>query len=112
MINEFIERQIYESLQTHLEKKEITVLIGPRQSGKTTLLKKLEKELQEKKELVFYFNLDIVADKEVVKDQTQFIRYLKNISGKKRCFVIIDEVQRLKNPGLFLKGIFELAVAL
>lgn len=110
MINVFIERQIYGDLEKHLGKREITVLVGPRQSGKTTLLKKLEKELQGRKELVFYFNLDVIADKEVVQDQTQFIRYLEGAREDKNCFVIIDEVQRLENPGLFLKGIFDLAL--
>lgn len=110
MINDFIERQIYKDLKKHLGKKEITVLIGSRQTGKTTLLKKLKKELEEKGKLVFYFNLDVVVDKQIVKNQTQFIRHLENVSGGKQCFVIIDEVQRLENPGLFLKGIFDLSL--
>lgn len=108
MLNAFIERHIYKTLVDHLAKKEISLLIGPRQSGKTTLLKKLEKELKKRREEVFYYNLDIVYDKEVVKNQTDFVRFLENSRKSKRCFVIIDEVQRIENPGLYLKGVYDL----
>lgn len=108
MIKRFIERRIYKDLKRHLPKKEISLLIGPRQSGKTTLLKKLEEELKEKDEEVFYYNLDVVYDKEIVKNQKEFLRFLENSRKKKRAFVIIDEVQRLENPGLYLKGIYDL----
>lgn len=108
MKNVFIERQIYNDLRKHLKKREITVLIGPRQSGKTVLMKKLKKELEAKQELVLYFNLDIVSDRQILENQTEFITFLKNKTGLKKSFIVIDEVQRLENPGLFLKGIYDL----
>jgi len=108
MTNVFIERQILRELRAHLPKKEITILIGPRQSGKTTLLKKIEEDLKNLNKLVFYYNLDVVSHKKILEDQTAFLRYLKNITSNKPCFIIIDEIQRLKNPGFFLKGIYDL----
>lgn len=104
----FIERQIYKDLQKHLKKRDITVLIGPRQSGKTVLMKKLKRELETEQKSVLYFNLDLVSDRQILENQTEFITYLKNITGLKKSFIIIDEVQRLENPGLFLKGIYDL----
>lgn len=83
-------------------------MIGPRQSGKTTLLKKLQTDLENQGEEVLYYNLDVVYDKEMVRNQTEFLRFLESSRKKKRTFVIIDEVQRLENPGLYLKGIYDL----
>lgn len=108
MTNVFIRRQILKELRAHLPKKEITVLIGPRQSGKTTLLKKIEEELKATGKLIFYYNLDVISHKKIVENQTAFLRYLKNIVSDKPCFVIIDEIQRLENSGFFLKGIYDL----
>jgi predicted AAA+ superfamily ATPase len=107
MINIYIERQIYKKLVNHLVKKEIAVLIGPRQSGKTTILKKLQDDLKTGSKQVLYYNLDIKSDKEIVQDQTSFLRFLANQTGKKPTVIIIDEVQRLENPGLYLKGIYD-----
>jgi len=108
MKNVFIKRQIYKNLQKHLDKKEISLLIGPRQSGKTTLLKRLKNNLDKQGEVSLYFNLDIVSDRQVIKEQTEFIAYLRNKIGDKKAYIFIDEVQRLANPGLFLKGIYDL----
>ena len=46
MTDVFIDRQIYKDLIDHLEEKEISVLIGLRQSGKTTLLRKIEEKVK------------------------------------------------------------------
>lgn len=104
----FIGRQIHKELKKHLPKKEITLLIGPRQSGKTTLLKKLEEDLKSQGKEVFYYNLDVVADREIIENQKEFLRFLENSTKAKKVFVIIDEVQRLESPGLYLKGIYDL----
>ena len=107
MINDFIERQIYKDLKKHLKKSEITLLLGPRQAGKTTLLEKLKNSLENRGREVFFFNLDILSQKVFFESQTNFIRYLENKRKKKFAFVFIDEVQRLENPGIFLKGIYD-----
>jgi len=107
MKNVFIKRHIYSKLKAHLKKKEISLLIGPRQAGKTTLLEKLKDFLEKKGEQVFFFNLDILSQKEFFENQKGFIRYLENKRKKRKAFVFIDEVQRLENPGIFLKGIYD-----
>jgi len=40
-----IKRQLLQSILDHLDSKEITVLTGARQAGKTTLIKEVEKGL-------------------------------------------------------------------
>ena len=41
-----IKRLLYQSLKNHLESKEITLLVGPRQAGKTTLIKQLQEAVE------------------------------------------------------------------
>ena len=108
----FIKRIAQDKIAQHLiEQKEITVILGPRQVGKTTLLKQLREWLVKKQRInpdnVFYFNLDIINDWDAVKDQTQFINFLKSRSQKEKIFVFVDEAQKVENPGAFYKGVFD-----
>lgn len=107
----FIKRQMQDKIAHHLEKEEMTIILGPRQVGKTVLLQQLKdwliKSKNIKPENVFYFNLDILRDWEAVRDQTQFIDFIKSRSGKQKIYVFIDEAQRVENPGLFYKGIYD-----
>lgn len=111
MKQQYIERNIFPELAKHLEKKEITVMIGPRQAGKTVLLELLKNHLLEKKktkeENIFVFNLDIFKDYERVNDQTDFIEFLKQKAEKSRLYVLIDEAQRIPEAGRFFKGIHD-----
>lgn len=107
MTNVTITRRIVPQLEKHLSEKEITLLLGPRQSGKTTILKILEKKLLEQGKKTLFLNLDIVADQEMVANQTDFIAYLKNLSANSKVFVFIDEIQRIPNAGLFMKGVYD-----
>jgi len=99
---DFIKRKLYKDLKKHLSKKEITLLVGARQVGKTTLLLKLKDELE--KENTLYISLD--EDKEFFTDQKKFLNYL-NLELGNSGYVFIDEIQRKENAGLFLKGIYD-----
>jgi predicted AAA+ superfamily ATPase len=44
--NNYIRRRLITALAGHLDLPEITMLVGPRQSGKTTILKQLEAKLR------------------------------------------------------------------
>lgn len=109
MMNEkFIKRNILEDLQRDLGKKEIAFLIGPRQSGKTTLMKVLQGELEKKRERTLFLSLDFEYDRQYFVSQQSLIKKIELELGKKRGFVFIDEIQRKENAGLFLKGIHDL----
>ncbi|MFN7266568.1 MAG: AAA family ATPase, partial [Bacteroidota bacterium] len=53
-----MKRMIYQKLVEHITAKEATVLIGARQTGKSTLLKQLRDYLKLKGESVQFFNLE------------------------------------------------------
>lgn len=106
-----VKRHLTSSILQHLEKQEITIIIGPRQVGKTTLLKQLQERLISKglkENNVLYFNLDILTELELFSEQSRFIKFLKERVGKEKLFVFIDEAQRVKNAGIFFKGIYDL----
>jgi predicted AAA+ superfamily ATPase len=52
---QYLKRKSYLELKKHLEKKEISLILGPRQAGKTTLMFHLQQELKEKKNPHFLF---------------------------------------------------------
>ena len=103
-----IERTLFSDLAKHLPKKEISVIIGPRQSGKTTLMELLKEHLVKKGERTLYLNLDIEWDRPHFDSQLALLKKIELELGKERGFVFIDEIQRKENAGLFLKGLFDL----
>ncbi len=103
-----IERKIFPNLVSHLPKKEISLIVGPRQSGKTTLMDMLRKHLDHKDERTLYLNLDIEWDRSHFESQSALLKKLELELGNQRGFVFIDEIQRKENAGLFLKGLFDM----
>jgi predicted AAA+ superfamily ATPase len=111
-MEKLVVRPVFNSLWDHLFNKEITVIHGARQTGKTTLVKQLIEALhQEKnitKEQIYYFNLDLFADFEEIANQTEFLRFLtRKCEQFSMIYVFIDEAQRLEDTGRFLKGIYD-----
>lgn len=115
MDKKIVLRSLFPSLQDHLDEEEITVLLGPRQAGKTTLILQMKKALLESgisSSAVYYFNLDVVADQQLFKQQPHFVQFIKNrLTGQNKLYIFIDEVQRIENPGLFFKGIYDLRLS-
>jgi uncharacterized protein len=102
-----INRTLLPDLRAHLSQKEITLLIGPRQAGKTTLLLELAGQLTASGESCHFFNLDIDIDAQFFNSQQQFVDRVQALTGGQRSHIFIDEVQRIENAGLFLKGIYD-----
>ena len=106
-----VERDIFSEITKHLDAKEITLIVGPRQVGKTTLLSQLQNSLLEKgipESRILSFNLDLVTDRALFVSQTEFIRFLKERIRKEKLFVFVDEAQRVENAGIFFKGVYDL----
>jgi len=104
----FIKRKIYNELKKHLKSPEISLILGPRQAGKTTLMLKLAEELRAKGQPTAYFNLDVIEDRLYFESQHTLLDRIEKMVGQKKAVVFLDEIQRLNNAGLFLKGLFDL----
>ncbi|MEK7498098.1 MAG: ATP-binding protein, partial [Patescibacteria group bacterium] len=92
----------------HLAEKEITLMVGPRQSGKTTLMLLLQQYLQDKGEKTLFLNLDIESDRRYFSSQNDLLNKIKLEVGRGKAFIFIDEIQRKEDAGLFLKGIYDM----
>ena len=95
--------KIKRDLQTVLEQKigkgKVLVLIGPRQVGKTTLLKTILSTLDIKNS-VQYWNCDEIDVRNIFSKESS--SYFKSLVGTSK-FIVIDEAQRVQNIGLILK---------
>lgn len=103
-----IKRIIFTALENHLTEPEMTVLIGPRQVGKTYLMKLLQNHLEVEGEKTVFLSLDVEDHKQFFVSQTALINYVRLQVGETRSFIFIDEIQRKENAGLFLKGIYDM----
>lgn len=85
------------------------ILIGPRQAGKTTLSRYLSQKLIQKKrfETLLYLNCDLLEIRRWLTSPL-FIKEAMDEFGLKNPIILIDEVQRLENPGLLLKACADL----
>jgi hypothetical protein len=103
-----IKRRLFNELYAHLEKPEISLITGPRQAGKTTLMFILMEKLKFLSKKVLFLNFDIEEDKLHLNTQADFLKKVKLEFGNEKGYIFIDEIQRKDNAGLFLKGIYDM----
>ena len=72
-----IKRKLLEEIKRHLNKREITFIVGPRQAGKTTLMLMLKEFLEREGKKTLFFNLDIEYDKEFFTSQSKLIKKIE-----------------------------------
>ncbi len=105
-----IKRDILEEIKQHLTQKEMTFIVGPRQSGKTTLMMLLKNDLEKNGKKSLFLNLDIETDRQYFVSQENLLRKIRLEIGDEG-FVFLDEIQRKENAGVFLKGIYDMNFA-
>ena len=104
-----IKRVILPLLEEHLLVQEVmTIITGPRQAGKTYLMRVLENKLKEKGEKTLYLNLDFDEQFPLFASQGKLIDYIKLQVGEGKAYIFIDEIQRKENAELFLKGLYDM----
>src|SRR3990172_12902360 len=104
--NQYIQRRLMTMLRSHLDHPEITMLVGPRQSGKTTVLKQLDAQLRAGGRNTLWLNLDVEDDFRHLASQGALLQKIRLELGSGGV-VFIDEIQRKENAGLFLKGLYD-----
>lgn len=97
MIPRYIEQKIIDRVK---DDKSI-ILLGPRQCGKTTLLKSISGKLQDP---FIWFNGDNPADQRLLENSS--VQRLKSIIGRNE-IIIIDEAQEVPNIGKTVKLIID-----
>lgn len=92
-----IERTIENQIKSKLFRGKVITLLGARQTGKTTVLKKIANDYHED---ALWLNADEFDIRERLSNATSTL--LKSLFGNKK-IIIIDEAQRVKDIGLALK---------
>lgn len=100
-------RDITIQAQKHLETDEILLFVGARQTGKTTILKQMEKYLSEKNQKTYSLNLEDPEYLELLNASPKNIFKIFTIDLNKKNFIFLDEIQYLKNPSNFLKYLYD-----
>ncbi|GHU94490.1 ATPase [Bacteroidia bacterium] len=93
-----VNRTLLQSIKGRFYKGKAIILIGPRQVGKTTLLRQLVAD--ELPETILLLNCDEPDVRHLLENVTS--TELKNLIGTKR-IILIDEAQRVENIGITLK---------
>ena len=103
-----IQRSLLKKISPWISREEILFLNGPRQVGKTTLMKEFRRQLEEKGKKTFYFNLENPNDLALTESYEQFLSVvLYHLPPRKKVFVFLDEIQLHSRPSNFLKFIFD-----
>ena len=101
-------RYLYKKIQVHLSKKHISLITGPRQVGKTTIMLQLHNELLTQSKKTFFLSLE---DKEIRNGfnvhPEQLFNYIPPINKSDKYYIFIDEIQYLEDPSNFLKYIYD-----
>jgi len=106
-----LKRKILPAILEYLPKEQIIFLIGPRQVGKTSILKLIQAEIVNKKIEFLSFNLEdkdhLDEFNESPKNLIKAIKENYSLSNTNKIIVFIDEIQYLKDPSNFLKYIYD-----
>ena len=107
---DFIYRTVYPNIKKWLDSPDIIILQGARQVGKTSLLQHLISDLLKDgidPQDIFYFNLDNESLLKFFSHPGDLIRFIKS-QQKQKSYIFCDEMQKVQNPGNFLKYIYDL----
>ncbi len=91
-----IDRDLKKNIEKKLNSGKVLLVLGARQTGKTTLLKEITNSLEN----VLWLNGDEPDIKELLEGASS--QRLKLVFGKNK-LVVIDEAQRINNIGVILK---------
>ena len=95
-------RKLEDKLKKFLKRREIIGIRGARQTGKTTLLKIIEKSIKGEK---VFINLDIPEYRRTLEENP--LDFVKRFSSGGKLFLFFDEIQRVKDAGEKLKIIYD-----
>ncbi|OGC13423.1 hypothetical protein A3J90_08165 [candidate division WOR-1 bacterium RIFOXYC2_FULL_37_10] len=107
-----IKRDIFDRLVKEIENNDILILVGARQTGKTTILKQLQQFLLEEFLLkndggTYFINLEDPTYLDLLNEHPRNLLKIFPIDIKRKNYIFIDEIQYLKNPTNFLKFIYD-----
>jgi uncharacterized protein len=105
-----IKRSLEKELKRHLQEPEMSLIVGPRQAGKTTLMRGLQQHLESSGKRTLWLSLDRMADEQYFSTQETLVQKIQEELGRAEGYVFIDEIQRKENAGRWLKGLYDIGL--
>jgi len=101
-------RKIFQKLYNEKDKSKISIIIGPRQVGKTTILKELYQRVKNKEKAVF-LDLDIFSNYEKINSYENAINFLKinDFNENEKFYLFLDEFQRYSDLSIIFKNLYD-----
>ncbi len=109
---EYLKRNLTKELEKWLDRREIIAIKGPRQAGKTSLLKILKEHLISQRKIspdnIIYITFE---DRDILdafsKDPKEYVNSYLTKGLNQRIYFLIDEFQYLKDGGQKLKFLYD-----
>lgn len=109
MLDAIYERKLYKEIKPFLPTDDVIVIQGARQTGKTTLLKRIMKDLPAGD--TYYFDLEetelLQVCNEGIDSVVGYLRQKGLLRDQEKFYLLIDEIQYLDNPSSLLKLIHD-----
>ena len=99
-------RALYHQLVEHLPSNRHSIIVGPRQTGKTTILKQLRDYCREQGWPIAFLDLEHKDIREQLDLNPENV-FLYAPSAQERTYVFLDEIQKLADPTNFLKQLWD-----
>ncbi len=114
---DWISRHEVQTALSWMDGRHVITIVGPRQAGKSTLMNMLIRHLLNNAAVpaanIFYFTTDDTETMALLANVGDLLAFLRgNSTGTGRRYLFIDEIQRLENPGIFLKTLYDLGLDL
>ena len=100
-------RSLFNPLTKQVSGEEILLIVGPRQTGKTTLLHQVEESLKTKGKTCHFLNLEDPDYLKLLNQSPKNLFRLFPFTNNQFNYLFIDEVQYLDNPSNFLKYFYD-----
>lgn len=110
MEEKIYKRDAFDEIVQYLDEDDILVIIGARQVGKTYILFYLEKHLKKENKVSYYMDLEDSRYLNILDAGVDaFVGHLKEegFDTDNKIYVLLDEIQYMKNPSSFLKLIHD-----
>jgi hypothetical protein len=104
--DDYLTRKLETEIKKYIDTPEVLVIYGARQVGKSTMIWNIAKELVNKYP-IHYYSVNFEMDPDLL-DPDRLISVLaSDLDDNEKTILIIDEAQRIKNIGLFIKEIYD-----
>ncbi len=102
----FYRKKYLDLIKKYLTKDKLVLLVWPRQVWKTTIMKQLFDEIEEKNKL--FLNLEEINEiPESLKKFSEFLKFEYWFDLSSFWYLFLDEIQVLQNPETFIKVLYD-----